>query len=404
MQGSVFHSGSRRLRAGTTMARASLMIGAALAASALGATVATAKSSTKHPKKLSTWTLGALVDQTGVDADSAASEKAGANYYVDQINKAGGVDGHKLAFKFCDTQSTPQGGAQCAQQLASIPSHIVLSLSDDPVTRGALPYLTKDILVSVDSVLLPATGTTAYQTIVPNSIVSATLMKYLKQHNVKTLGVLYTTDTTGTKQLAAEQAAAQTAGIKVVSVAQTPGATDVTPELLQLKSAGAQAIFLASLGANATTAVTSYRTLDITTPIIGGGATTTNSFLEGLSGGVPAHFYGISVLVVNNGELSSYEERYWKQLDVDFKKYSGTTPDNETTTPAYAACVIASALKATKGGSTKKIAAYLKTAAIPCLGAQLKFNISGLNVVSGEPVQLAEAKSNKTWGAPHGSF
>jgi branched-chain amino acid transport system substrate-binding protein len=352
----------------------------------------------------STWTIGVLNDATGVDAVSGPPESAGINYFVNQTNKSGGIDGHKLALKFCDTTSTPQGGAQCAQQLANLPSHVVLSLSDDPVTRGALPYLAKDLVVSIDTVLLPPTNTNAFQAVVPVPAITGKLMSYLKADHIDTLGVIYTTDTTGTKQYEAAQQSAKAAGIKVVGQPQTPGVTDVSPQLLKLKSDGAQAIFMANLGANTIATVSSYKTLSLTIPLVGGGAVTTDSFLKALSAGIPQNFYGISLLVTDPSSLPGPAATAWKQYLSGYKAANGEPADNETTTPQYGGCMIAAALKGTHGGTTAQMSTWLKGHTLTCLGSPLKVNVPGFNVVTGQPVQLAEAGSSSSdgWGAPSG--
>jgi len=60
-------------------------------------------------------------------------------------------------------------------------------------------------------------------------VVAGALVSAVKSAGLGTIGVLYTTDTSGTHQLSAAQDAAKTAGITVVSQPQTAGVTDVTP-------------------------------------------------------------------------------------------------------------------------------------------------------------------------------
>ena len=378
----------------------------ASSSSAGGSTSSLSASAGGNTATGSTWTVGAILDSTGTDALSGTAQRDGIEYYVNQVNHAGGVDGHKIALKFCDAASTPQGGAQCAQQLANVPTHTIAALTDDPVTRGGLPYLGKDIVTSVDSVLLPATNTHAYQTIVTNATLGTTLMQKLKSAGVHTLGVLYTTDTTGTKQYAALKQVAASAGEKVIGEPQPPGVTDVSPQLLKLKSGGAQAIYVASLGANTLAAVSSYHTLSLTTPIVGGGATTTNTFLQALSSGVPKNLYGISVLVVSPQSLSGAAATAWKQFTAGFTAALKHKPDNESATAYYAGCTIVAALTGTKGGSTPQMAQWLKRHSFSCLGSSLRFNVPGLNVVTGEPIQLAEAgaTAGDGWGPPSGAL
>jgi branched-chain amino acid transport system substrate-binding protein len=49
-------------------------------------------------------------DQTGALSTTVGTGFAGAEAYIDKINAAGGVNGHKINFSVVDSQSTPQGG------------------------------------------------------------------------------------------------------------------------------------------------------------------------------------------------------------------------------------------------------------------------------------------------------
>ncbi|HXT93710.1 MAG TPA: ABC transporter substrate-binding protein, partial [Trebonia sp.] len=253
----------------------------------------------------SAYEIGSIIDLTGADATSGAAQQAGMGYFLSQLNASGGINGHQVKVTYCDAASTPQGAAQCAQQFAGLSTHLVVTQSDDPVTRGALPHLTNDLVIAVDPVLLPKSGTNVFQATAAGSVVAKALVSAVKSSGFTTIGVLYTTDTSGTAQLTAAQNAAKAAGVTVVSQPQTPGVTDVTPQLLKLKSMGAQVIYLASIGANTAAAVSSYKTLGLTVPVVTGAAAVTNSFLKSLPNGIPPNLYGASELIGDTSSLPS---------------------------------------------------------------------------------------------------
>ena len=350
--------------------------------------------------------IGSIIDLTGVDATSGSAQQAGMSYFLQQLNSSGGVNGHPLKVTYCDAASTPQGAGQCAQQFASLSSHIVVAQTSDPPTRGALPYLTKDLVVSVDPILLPKAGTNTFQAAGAGSTIAAALISQVKKANLHTLGVLYTSDTSGTHQLQAAQDAAKAAGITVVSQPQTPGTTDVTPQLLKLKSSGAEVIYLASIGSNTAAAVSSYKTLGLTIPVVAGAAAVTNSFLKSLSGGIPSNLYGVSQLIGDTSGLSPAIVSAWSQYRTAFTKFSNQPVDTQTTSAQYVGCVVLTALKASPAYVVSDMTQALKTATIPCLGAQEKYSIPGLNVVAGQPaaVTKAGASASDGWGPFQGNL
>lgn len=354
----------------------------------------------------SVYTVGSIIDLTGNDAASGAAEQAGMGFFLQQLNAGGGIDGHQLKVTYCDAASTPQGAAQCAQQFAGLPTHVVLIQSDDPPTRGALPYLTKDLVLVIDPVLLPKSGTNAFQATSSGKVIAAALVSAVKSSGLSSIGVLYTTDTSGTAQLGAAEAAAKAAGISVVSQPQTPGVTDVTPQLLKLKSMGAQVFYLASVGANTAAAVSSYKTLGLTIPVVTGAASVTNSFLKSLPGGIPANLYGVSQLVGDTGSLPSAEAQAWTAFKAAFAKYAGQPIDTQTLSAQYLGCVVKAVLASSPSFSVSAMEHFLETSAIPCLGVQERYNVPGLNVPSGQPAAVTKAGATAAdgWGAYQGKL
>jgi ABC-type branched-subunit amino acid transport system substrate-binding protein len=354
----------------------------------------------------SAYEIGSIIDLTGVDATSGAAQQAGMGYFLSQLNASGGVNGHQVKVTYCDAASTPQGAAQCAQQFAGLSTHLVITQSDDPVTRGALPHLTNDLVIAVDPVLLPKSGTNVFQATAAGSVVAKALVSAVKSSGFTTIGVLYTTDTSGTAQLTAAQNAAKAAGVTVVSQPQTPGVTDVTPQLLKLRSMGAQVIYLASIGANTAAAVSSYKTLGLTVPVVTGAAAVTNSFLKSLPNGIPPNLYGASELIGDTSSLPSAQSQAWAQYRTAFTKYANQPVDTQTTSAIYVGCVAQAAMEASPSFSVSEMEHHLQTSTIPCLGVQEKYSIPGLNVVAGQPAAITKAGASAAdgWGPYQGKL
>jgi ABC-type branched-subunit amino acid transport system substrate-binding protein len=392
------------LRALVPVAAASAVAVGSLAA---GVGTSTASAAAAHHKKASAtrWVLGSLIDVTGEDAAGGAAQKAGITYYINQVNKAGGVDGHKLSLKFCDTQSIPTAAATCAQQLANVNTHIVLAQSIDPPTRGALPYLGKDLVLAVDPVLAPpSSDKNVYQATGSGQVVASALVKAVKSAGLSKIGILYTTDTSGTNQFQAAQSVAQAAGLTVVSQSQVDGATDVTPQLVQLRSEGAQVIYLASVGTNSATAVNSYTTLGMTQPLVLGAADVTDGFLQSLSK-IPKNMYGVSQLLQDDTGLKPGTVKVFDAYLKNFKAATHEPADTQTTSAVYDGCEAADAMKSA-GINLSKLEKYLTTHQITCLGSDMRFDTPGVNVINGQPASLAKAGSTAKagWGPVTGKL
>jgi ABC-type branched-subunit amino acid transport system substrate-binding protein len=372
-----------------------------LVVAACGGTGSQVSSSASSPTpNKPTWMLGAMTDLTGAGSNAGGAQQKGMNFFVDQTNRAGGVAGHLLKIQYCDTQSTPTGGAACARQLAGVDSHVVLLGGALPSTLGAIPQLTDVVGVSVLPVLFPKAGSSVFQVSALEKAVVAPMLSAVKAGNHSTIGVLYTADASGQAQLTAVQQGAEPAGLKVVTRSMSPTATDVTTQLLQLKSDGAQVLFLASIGTATTTALTSYHSLSMDLPVVTGAQAVTNAFLKALPFPIPKKLYGISTLAVGGPAETASEKAAWSSFRQRFKSYAHEPVDSNETSAYYTGCVAAAALKGTSGGTAADITTYLVQNPVSCLGAQMRFNVPGLNVVNDQPTSLTQAGPAATdgWG------
>lgn len=345
--------------------------------------------------------IGAVLDLTGPGAAEGQAGKKGMDFEVRQINAAGGVNGRKIKVQSCDTQSTPAGGAQCASQLSNVNSHVVLVLGSLPSTLGAVPHLTNVVGLSIVPVLFPKRGTSMFQMSTLERSFVAPFVKAVKAAHLSKIGVIYVNEASGTAQLGAVQAVAKAAGIGVVSEPMDPGATDVTPELDQLRAQGAKVIFSATIGSADTAVVSSYHTLGLNVPLVMGAEAVSDSFLKSLSFPIPPKLYGISNLVVGPG-FSGPMTRAWTKLLPSYKRFARQPMDNEGSTTLYSVCAAAAALAGTHGGPASRLKRYLETKTIKCLGTNLRFDkVPGLNVVTGLPATLAQAGPTVAdgWGA-----
>src|SRR3981081_30519 len=84
--------------------------------------------------------LGLITDLTGPFSSSFTSAEKGVKAYVQMVNDAGGINGHKLSYVVADTTSTITGAQTAAQQL--VQNDKVFAVVDDSAAfSGAETYL-----------------------------------------------------------------------------------------------------------------------------------------------------------------------------------------------------------------------------------------------------------------------
>lgn len=339
------------------------------------------------------WVIGGIVDQTGSAANAGAASKSAFQLWVDKFNDEGGAGGRKLEVKYCDSKSTPAGGAQCAAQVGSVNSHIVVLLTGLPAAQSAQTRLANDVSLSIIPVLLPKGGSKSFQVVPLFGTVVQPMIAMAKTSKIDTLGVIYTSDSTGTAQLAAIKAAAGSAGLPVVASPMEPTATDVTPQLVQLRSEGAGLVFSATLGSPTTVVLSSAGTLGLTLPVVVGNGNVTNNFLASLSGGIPKNLFGIATMA-KGPAFPAAVTKEWTSFQDNFQQVIGKPVDSIGSSFAYTSCLMKAALDETKASSADAIQKYLLNETTTCLGSPLEFSNPALNVASGVPVQVVRATSD----------
>ena len=187
--------------------------------------------------------IGSDLEESGAAGAYGAPEVQGAQFYIDQINAKGGVDGHKLALSNKDNRSTASVAVTGFQQLAANPSVVAVFGPALPDTAQLLAKLSKQEKLPLVSFLLSATDQAfdsnpywyrmAWST---NRTVSA-LLKEVKANGGTTLGVIYPNDVGGQAGAASLQALSKAAGVSVVGTATyQDGVVDPTSEVLKVKA------------------------------------------------------------------------------------------------------------------------------------------------------------------------
>ena len=194
--------------------------------------------------------IGWLSSLTGALSAAAIAENEGVQFAVDEINKAGGINGRKLELYTRDTLGDPTKAVNFANELAFSkkvdfvigPVNSGESLATVPIlSRAKIPNL---VIGTVDTLIDAKKYPLAFRVINTNQqwITSANhyAISVLKRKKIAIIG-----DTTGYGASTAKRAAQllEKAGIKpVYSVLIDPNQTSVSEQISKAKAAGADVI------------------------------------------------------------------------------------------------------------------------------------------------------------------
>lgn len=194
--------------------------------------------------------IGWLSSLTGPQSTSAIAENKGVEFAVDEINKAGGINGRKIELVTRDTVSDPTKAVNFAKQLIFEEK---VSFIIGPVNSGeslaTIPVVAKEgipniIIGTVDELVDADKYPRAFRPINTNrqwiEAANEYALKVLKKKNV---AVLADTSGYGTATAKAATAALEKQGIKPVYTALIDqNKTDLTDEMNKAKAAGADII------------------------------------------------------------------------------------------------------------------------------------------------------------------
>jgi branched-chain amino acid transport system substrate-binding protein len=194
--------------------------------------------------------IGWLSSLTGALSSAAIAENQGVQFAVDEINKAGGINGSKLELLTRDTAGDPTKAVNLANQLIHSdkvafiigPVNSGESLATVPVVaRAGVPNI---VIGTVDELTDPAKFPRAFRVISTNEQwirnANAYAITTLKKSKVAIIG-----DNTGYGVATAKKAAAllEAQGIKpVYSVVVDANKTSLTDEMNKAREAGADVV------------------------------------------------------------------------------------------------------------------------------------------------------------------
>jgi branched-chain amino acid transport system substrate-binding protein len=200
----------------------------------------------------STIKLGLITDLTGPFSSSFTTSEKGLEAYVDMVNAAGGINGHKLSYVVADTTSTITGAQTAAQELVQ-KDGVFAVIDDSAAFSGAETYLLQQGIPVVGGAfdgpewnnpkntnLFAETGVTDY-----NSVNTA-IGQFMKAQGVTVCGAVGYPDATAGPAAVAVVKSCTAAGLKngYLNTQVPVGSTDVGAIALAIQKAGVNGIDL----------------------------------------------------------------------------------------------------------------------------------------------------------------
>ncbi|MDR3529535.1 MAG: ABC transporter substrate-binding protein [Rhodopila sp.] len=265
--------------------------------------------------------FGLAMPLTGGQATYGQDQVKAAQWAIEDINNAGGINGKPLAAIVLDTQADAQTGIQAATRLASVEKVPAFVTAWSEVVKAVAPIANDskvvELSVGANSADIAKLGDYVYTTFPLAAVDITAVARYAATTMDKQrAAVLYINNETGTVAAQIYRDVFTKAGGKVVAYeAYDPKATDWTGTLLKVRMALPDIIHIQGLVADTPQVIAQMRQLGISQPISSYSAIYNPKLIQQL-GPAANNVIATSLApgVDNSPAVKAYVERWTKEV------------------------------------------------------------------------------------------
>jgi branched-chain amino acid transport system substrate-binding protein len=233
------------------------------------------------------YVIGVVLDMTGRQSNLGVGCKRGLDIAVDEINKAGGVNGRQLKIVLLDGESDPAKAVLHAKRLIEVDKASVLAgFSATSSTMAAIQTVEGAKIPLIAASPIVAEGAAVKRwifTVVPRQKEASLpmLLELMAQRGAKKISYLYIDNVYGQTGLKVIEEAAKEMNVNMAVVEKyAVGSTDLGPQVTHIKTAGADGLIITGNVPDTTMAIKNARELGFTAPIFADYAVVSPDFVQ----------------------------------------------------------------------------------------------------------------------------
>ncbi|MBP1848364.1 branched-chain amino acid transport system substrate-binding protein [Rhizobium petrolearium] len=330
--------------------------------------------------------IGALIAASGSTAFMGSSQRETIEMLVDEYNAAGGMTGNKVVLTLYDTEGN---GTVAAQQFRRLIDSDQVDVVIGPSTTGeslalmAVANESKVPLVSfagAESVVNPPTPF-VFKVPPTDRIVVKHLLSFMKKRGINSIAVLSSADGYGQAGLTVIKDVADELGVPVMASEEFgPKDTDMTPQVLKVRSSGADALLIWSVNPGPTIILKNAASVGYDKPIFNGYGAASPALIE-QAGPAAEGSYVSSMRLLAPQSLAEDDPMRGvvTKLADNYRAKYGKEPTTFIAHPADALSLIAAAVKASGGEVDRVKLAEAMRSGISFAGANGMFNFTDTN-------------------------
>jgi branched-chain amino acid transport system substrate-binding protein len=234
--------------------------------------------------------IGLVASLSGDQISWGSDSLKGAKLAVEEVNKAGGIDGHQIDLEVQDSQSKPDGAKTAAQKLLSDGVIAIVgevsSGNTEQIARAAFEKGVPDVAIGATKTTLTDIGANVFRVCYTDALQGPVMAKFaFQEKGIKKIAIITDNAAPYSQGLSKsfKDEFVKLGGEVVDEETYETGATTFTGQLTNLKAKSPQGVFDSGYYAEVGPLVAAARDAGITVPFFGGDGWDSPKILE--SGG-----------------------------------------------------------------------------------------------------------------------
>jgi branched-chain amino acid transport system substrate-binding protein len=271
------------------------------------------------------WIIGEVAPLTGPAATVGTRLNKAAKMWVDEVNAKGGINGRRIDHRVCNDENRPEKAVACTRDFIDQGAVIIFGNSLTASLRAMLPLVRSGPILLIPSPnVVPDAGTYAFQVSPTDEDITVAIAKYAKASNIKKIGMLAATDTSGEVGVTSANKIFPAEKIEFKLARIDLRATDASTQLASVASDDVGLVYSSYSGGGAITVVKGFQNLGLKQPLIVSYANISDSFVQLVKDVKPSRLLGAAAASIVPEILKDPGERARSKAFMEdyTKKYS----------------------------------------------------------------------------------
>lgn len=271
------------------------------------------------------WIIGEVAPLTGPAATVGTRLNKALKLWVDEVNAAGGIQGRKLDHRTCNDENRPEKAVACARDMIDQGAVILFGNTLTASLRAMQPLVRNGPILLIPSPnVVPGPDTYGFQVSPSDEGITQSVASFLKASNLKKIGMVAATDTSGEVGVASANKVFAAEKIELHLARIDLRATDASTQLANVARDDVRVIYSSYSGGGAITVVKSLQNLGLKQPLIVSYANISDSFVQLVKDVKPPRLLGTAAASIVPDTLKDPGERTRSKAFIQnyTKKYS----------------------------------------------------------------------------------